>query len=267
VGTGDNVLIAGFVVTGSKPRTLLIRGVGDQLSDFGVSGVLRNPFLELYGPNSTRIDSSDNWAEGDDFDGARTARIAQIQAAAQQVGAFPLRTDSQDSALIATLTPGLYSAKLSGMVNTTGVALVEIYEVGTPGIDRLINLSCRSNVGVGDKALFVGVGIRGQSKRRVLIRATGPGLAAFNVSGALADPQMAVYHGNDVIATNNDWGDRGAAASIRAAEDKVGAFPLNAGSKDAAIVLDLDPALYSVKVTGVGDTTGVALVEVYEVPN
>ena len=267
VGTGDDVLIAGFVVTETKPRKLLIRGVGDQLSEFGVDGVLRNPYLELFGPNATRLDSSDNWAAGDDYDGARVDRMAQLRAAEQEVGAFPLRTDTADGALIATLKPGLYSAKVSGVVNTTGVGLIEIYELGTPALDRLINLSCRSHVGTGGDALFVGVSIHGQTKRRLLIRAIGPGLSAFNIGGLLPDPQLTLYRGDTPIVSNDNWGDATDVATMRAAENKVGAFPLAAGGKDAAILLDLDPGLYSVKVTGVNDTTGLALVEAYEVPN
>ncbi len=266
VGNGDDVLIAGFVISGTKPRTLLIRGVGDQLSQFNVHGVLRNPILNVYRSDSTIVDSSDNWADGDDFDPARLARVAKLRAAEKESGAFALSEGSSDAALIATLAPGSYSAKVSGYVNTTGVALVEIYELGAPANDRLINLSCRSYVGTGEEVVIPGLAIRGSSPRRVLIRAVGPGLTAFHISGLLADPQLTVYHGSDPITSNNDWSDKGDPARIRDAGSKVGAFPLDPGSKDAAVLLDLDPGSYTIKVSGVNDTTGVALVEVYEVP-
>jgi hypothetical protein len=267
VGTGSDVLVAGFSVTGDKPRTLLIRGVGDQLSQFDVHGVLRDPFLELFNAKSAVIASSDDWASGDDFDADRLARIDAIRAAEKSTGAFALRSDTRDAALIATLDPGLYSAQVSGLSNTTGIGLIEIYEVGDPSMNRLINLSCRSQVGTGDNALFVGFGIKGSAKRRLLVRAVGPGLGVFHIAGTLADPQLTVYRGTTPIATNDNWGDAGASTVIKNAQNQVGAFPLPVGSADAAIILDLEPGLYSCKVSGAGDTTGIALVEVYEVPN
>jgi hypothetical protein len=228
--------------------------------------VLRNPFLQLYAANSTYLDSSDNWAAGDDYDGARLDRIAKLRAAENESGAFPLRGDTQDAALIATLAPGTYSAKVSGMVNTTGVALVEIYELGTPTNDRLINISSRSYVGTGEEVVISGVGIRGSSPRRVLIRAVGPGLSAFHVDGFLADPQMTIYRGSNPIASNDNWNQTADPTAVRDASSRVGAFSLDAGSKDAAVLMDLDPGSYTIKVSGVNDTTGVALVEIYEVP-
>jgi hypothetical protein len=117
VGTGDNIIIAGFVVTGNAPKTLLIRGIGPTLANYGVSGVLADPKLDLYSGN-TRIDGNDNWG------GA-----AAVSSAFTVTGAFPLPANSKDAALLVTLQPGLYSAQVSGVNNTTGIALVEVYEV------------------------------------------------------------------------------------------------------------------------------------------
>jgi hypothetical protein len=265
VGTGGNVLIAGFVIAGNQPRGVLVRAIGDQLSEFGVPGVLRNPFLKLFDAKANLIASSDDWADGSDEDAARNARVAAIEAAARETGAFPLRDDTRDGALIATLAPGNYTAQVSGAVNTTGVGLVEVYELGKPGPNRLINLSSRAVVGTGGNILIPGLTLNGQAPRRLLLRAVGPGLADFNVSGVLPDPVMTVFRGTDAIATNDNWEQQPGAADIVRTTAAVGGFALKAGSRDSALLLDLPPGSYTVQVAGVGGLTGVALVEVYEV--
>jgi len=191
--------------------------------------------------------------------------MAALANAARSTGAFALRTDTQDAALIATLAPGLYTAKVSGVVNTTGVALVEIYELGAPDKNRLVSLSSRAVVGTGAGILIPGIALSGQAPRRLLIRAVGPGLADFGVANVLADPLMTVFHGNDPIAQNDNWGDQVNAAKIAQTAAAIGDFALKPGSRDAALLLDLAPGSYTVQVVGVNDTTGVALVEVYEV--
>jgi hypothetical protein len=263
-GTGANVLIAGFVIAGTQPRSVLVRGIGDQLSQFGVTGVLRNPYLQLFDAKAKQVASSDNWFAGSDEDGDRNARVAAIQAAEKDVGAFPLRTDTRDAALIATLAPGSYTAQVSGMVNTTGVALIEVYELGKPSNTRLANLSSRCFVGTGAQILIPGVVIGGQAPRRLLVRAIGPGLAAFSVDNALADPVLTVFRGSEGIAQNDNWSDSPDAAQVAQAAVALAAFPLAKGSKDAALLLELAPGAYTVQVAGAGGSTGVALVEVYE---
>jgi len=261
VGTGADVLIAGFVISGVKPRSVLVRGVGDQLSEFGVKGVLRNPLLQLFDANKKLVARSDDWSAGAEFDGDRRMRMAGLRAAEIEAGAFPLREDTQDGAVVATLAPGSYTAQLSGVVETTGIGLIEVYELGKPSTDRLINLSCRSMVGTGSSILIPGLVIKGSAPRRLLIRAIGPGLAAFGVGGMLADPQLTIFRGDEQIAQNDNW----SGASPAQAATAVGAFPLAVGSKDAALLIDLPPGGYTVQVSGVQDTTGIALVEVYEV--
>jgi hypothetical protein len=266
VGTGNDVLVAGFVIAGNEPRSLLIRGVGEQLSDFNVTGVLRNPLLRVFDVNSKLVTSSDDWAAGSETDGARNARVAALAAAEHDVGAFPLREDTRDAALIATLPPGNYTAEVSGVVNTTGIGLVEIYELGRPSLTRLINMSCRSYVGTGDQILIPSLVVGGQRSRRLLIRASGPALDQFHVDGWLPDPRMKVMSGDTIAAENDNWGEQPEAATLAQLTTSVGGFPLAQGSKDAAIIVDLPPGPYTIQVDSADGTTGVALVEVYEIP-
>lgn len=258
IGSGADVLIAGFVIGGTQPRSVLVRGVGDRLVDFGVNGVLRNPLLRLFDAQGKLVASNDNWSrESNDT-------TARIEAAAADVGAFPLRAGSRDSALIAELKPGNYTAQISGIVETTGVGLVEIYELGAPANNQLINLSSRAVVGTGANILIPGLVLQGNTPRQLLIRAVGPGLGDFGVAGTLADPVLSIYRGSEAIAQNDNWEEQPNAAAIRTAAAAVGAFALKPGSRDAVILADLPPGSYTVQVAGVAGATGIALVEVYQ---
>ncbi|MCX6953540.1 MAG: matrixin family metalloprotease [Verrucomicrobia bacterium] len=262
VGREGDVLIAGFVVSGTESRQVLVRGIGDQLSEFGVSGVLRDPVVSLYDAKGKLLDSNDDWFRTGE------AKMEELRAAAKQVGAFAQREDARDGALLATLAPGSYTVKVAGLANTTGVGLVEVYELGKPGKGRLINLSSRAVVGKGANILIPGLVLKGLTSRRLLIRAVGPGLADFGVAGTLVDPVMTVFRDGAEVAQNDNWGEQANAANvalIRTAMAAVGAFALKEGSRDAALLLDLPPGSYTVQVAGVRDATGVALVEVYEV--
>src|SRR4051812_47677994 len=199
VGTGGDILIAGFNVGPGQNKTILIRATGPALSGFGVSGTLADPKLELYS-GSTKIAENDNW-------GTPVGTAAQVTANSfSTVGAFPLTAGSRDAALLATLAPGSYTAQVSGVGGGTGVALIEVYEVGAVNA-RLTNISTRAQVGVGGNILIPGLVISpGQGTRRLLIRAAGPTLVPLGVTGALADPTMTVSNGTTTVATNNDWG-------------------------------------------------------------
>ncbi len=269
VGRGDSVLIAGFVVSGTSPRQVLVRGVGATLAEYGVGGVLRNPVLEVFDAKSRRVAINDDWTQGEGAGGPEftRARVAAMRETERAVGAFPLRQGASDCALIVSLEPGSYTAKIAGYMNATGVALVEVYEVGRPAATRLVNLSARSWVGRGDEVLIPSMVVAGLSPRRFLIRAIGPRLADFNVAGVLADPRLTIYRGSTAIGTNDDWEEQGAGPAVTAAGAMVGAFPLLPGSADAAVVVSLEPGNYSVHVSGANDGTGVALVEVYELPD
>lgn len=260
-GTDAQVLIVGVAIggsgtTGTKP--VLIRAVGPTLGAFGVPGALADPRLDLYA-GVNKINENDDWA-GD----------AQIAAIGTAVGAFSLSAPaSKDAALYnPAFARGTYSVQVAGKGATTGVALAEIYD-GTPAgsfgasTPRLTNVSARTQVGIGDDILIAGFTIGGLTSKTVLIRAVGPTLTSFGVPGALADPHLALFSSTERIDENDDWGGSAAIASTFLT---VGAFPLAAASHDAVLLVTLAPGSYTAQVRGVGNTTGVALVEVYEVP-
>jgi hypothetical protein len=260
VGTGSNLLIAGFVVAGSSPKQVLIRAIGPTLSTFGITGALVDTQLEIYN-GSTRVASNDNW-------GGDTA----VLNASNAVGAFPLALSSFDSALLLTLPPGSYTAQVSGVAGRTGIALIELYDVDSLqpfSPQKVTNVATRGMVGTGQSQLIAGFVVSGNTAKKVLVRAVGPGLAAapFNVSGTLADPVLRLVRGESQIVRENDnWEQGNDIALINDASSRVGAFPLASGSRDAAILISLPPGTYSAQVSGTGTTTGIALVEVYEVP-
>jgi len=257
VGAGDKVLVAGFVVGGSVPKKVLVRAIGPSLGAFNVSGVLANPLLNLY-RGASIIESNDNWGGN-----------AEVLAASTQVGAFPLTAGSLDSALLVTLSPGIYTAVISGVNAGTGVALVEVYDVDVPDPftpQKVLNLSTRGEVLTGDRMLIAGFVVNGSSPKKVLVRAVGPTLGGFGVTGVLADPILRIVQGTTVVRENDNWEAGNNVMLINEAASKAGAFALPTGSKDAAVLLTLPPGTYSAQVTGTGTTTGVSLVEVYEVP-
>jgi len=253
VGTDANVMIAGFVVGGGTPKKVLIRAVGPGLGQFNLGGLLADPVLELHDANSV-IATNDNWSSTD-------------ATAMSDAGAFALTPGSKDAALVATLNPGAYTAIVSGVNRTSGLALVEVYDLS--GTARLINISTRAQVGTGASILISGMVVgSAPGTRHVLIRAAGPALAPapFNVAGTLADPTLTLLSGNTVLATNDNWssGDATATAALTAAMAQAGAFPFTMGSKDAALLVDLPSGPYTIQVSGVNNTSGVALLECYD---
>ncbi|HND60968.1 MAG TPA: immunoglobulin domain-containing protein [Opitutaceae bacterium] len=259
VGDGDKAMIAGFVISGSQSKSVLVRASGPTLTGYGLSGAMDDPVLKIYRGQDVIL-SNDNWST--------SADASLIASTAARVGGFAQQSGSKDAALITSLTPGVYSAQVTRADGSaTGVALVEVYDASVaPGaeVQKVINISTRGEVGTGEKIMIAGFVVSGNAPKRVLIRAVGPTLGGYGVTGTLADPLLKLYQGETVIASNDDWGTIGSAASDAAA--LVGAFPLNSGSKDAALLLTLAPGVYSAQVSGVGGTTGVALIEVYEVP-
>ncbi|MBL9186968.1 MAG: PQQ-binding-like beta-propeller repeat protein [Opitutaceae bacterium] len=263
-GSGDRVLFVGFVIggagtSGSKP--LLLRGVGPALGAFGVPGTLTDPRLQVFSGTSL-LSENDDWA-GD-------ARVAAI---APQVGAFPLSpATSKDAALAPVLAAGGYSAQISAVDGSSGIVLAEIYDASVASdasTPRLINVSARTQVGTGANILIAGFVVGGTGTKQVLVRAIGPTLAAFGVPGTLADPRLQLFSGPTQIQENDNWGASPNAAQIATVSASVGAFPLALESRDAVLLLTLQPGSYTAQVSGLGSAavnTGVAIVEVYEVP-
>jgi len=256
-GSGDEALIVGVNIGGagtSGTKTVLVRGSGPALAAFGLTSAMSDPKLTAYS-GSTVIGANDNWV------------ASEAQALSNAVGAFPLTVGSKDAAFVGTgVGAGSYSVVLEGVAGASGIALAEVYD-GTPSgsvtsvTPRFINISSRSYVGTGDATLICGFVVAGNGTRRVLVRAVGPGLASFGVGGLLSDPQLTLFSGSTAIATNDNW-----ESSTRATQQSVGAFDLPANSKDAVLIATLSPGSYTVHVTGTTGGTGVALVEVYELP-
>ena len=264
-GTDAQTLIVGVGIggagtLGSKP--ILIRGIGPTLGAFGVAGVLADPKLELYS-GATKVNENDNWA-GD----------TALAAAATRVGAFALsNAASRDAALyLPTLAAGSYSVQITGGTggggSPTGIALAEVYDAtpagtATAATPRLTNVSARTQVGTDGDILIAGFVIAGQTSKNVLIRAIGPTLGSFGVAGVLADPKLELYDAKGKITENDNWG---GTPQLSSTFFSVGAFPLTATSRDAVLLVTLAPGSYTAQISGVNATTGVALVEVYEVP-
>jgi hypothetical protein len=223
-----------------------------------VTGALADPELGLFS-GATRIATNNDWGTA-----LNAAQVVSVTAA---LGGFPLTAGSRDAALLTMIGVGAYSAQLSGADGGTGVALVELYDADAAATARFFNASARAEVGTGAGILIAGFTVAGNTPKTVLVRGVGPTLTTFSVPGVLADPQLKIFRGDMRIDENDDWGESaGSGGQLAAAAAQVGAFALRAGSKDAALLLSLRPGSYTAQLSGTNGTTGVALVEVYEVP-
>lgn len=262
VGTGDDILITGFAVAGTKPIRLLIRSVGPTLTAFGVTGALADPALTIVDSGGHVVQTSDNWSSD-------AANAGDVRAAGAQVGAFELPANSKDAAVVATLPPGSYSIKTTGVGNTTGVAISEVYDLSDadPEGSHLVNLSTRDFVGTGSAILISGFVVDGEIAKTVLIRAIGPTLRVFGLNGTLARPELKIFDSqNRLVATNAGWESAGVSDEIIAAANSVGAFALPRNSADSCLLVVLPPGNYSAQVSGADGGTGTALLEGYELP-
>lgn len=257
VGTGGEIMIAGFIISGSEPRRVLIRGLGKSLEQSGVSGVLEDPSLKIFDLGGQVVAQVDNWRE--------EANWEEIEQVSPTVGAAPL-ADPNESALLVTLDPGLYTAHLSGQNGGTGIGLVEVFDASSASIEtRLINISTRVRAASGDQVAIGGFVITGQDPKRVLIRALGPELAKRSVTDPMPDPYMVLYDGSGAVAANDDW-ENEFTFQMREAFTRVNASQLDEESKDAAMVRELQPGLYTVIVNDFDFTPGVVLIEIFELP-
>jgi hypothetical protein len=245
VQTGDNLGIGGFIITGSIPKHVLIRGIGPSLTGFGVLNVLADPVLELHGPGAFATITNDNW---------RQTQEAEIQA----TGIPP--TNDFESAIVATLAPGAYTAIVRGNGNTSGVALVEVYDLNQSADSKLANLSTRAFVGTDNNIVIAGFLLGSSGDDRVVVRGIGPSLTAAGVPNALPDPTLELRDGNGaLLSANNDWQDNPAqAAELTAA----GLAPTN--NLESAMVATLPPGLYTALLSGVNSGTGIGVVELYD---
>ncbi|MBA3762706.1 MAG: hypothetical protein H0X04_05090 [Chthoniobacterales bacterium] len=244
VGNGDRAMIGGFIITGAHAKNTMIRAMGPSLVSANVNGALQNPRLELFDSAGAMIASNDNWGDG---------QQAELQAS----GIAP--TDSREAAIARILAPGAYTAIVRGVNGEEGVALVEAYDLQQTRNSKLANVSTRGSVGVGDDVMIGGFIIGATSN--YVVRAIGPSLANANVPGALQDPKLELRDGNGtLVAANDDWASDLNAAQVQA----VGLAP--ADSHESATYRTLSAGSYTAVVRGTQDTTGVGLVEVYNVP-
>jgi Putative Ig domain/Galactose oxidase, central domain len=252
VGTDADVLIGGFITEGNAPMKLVTRGIGPSLAQFGVSGVLPNPYLELHGGDGATIAGNDNWKEN--LEGGSQ------EVAIENTGLAPM--NDLESAILGILDPGGYTAILKGTSNGTGVGLVEVYNLGAASMDvsseaHLANISTRGNVQTGDNVMIGGFINEGATPIQVLIRGIGPSLTQFGVSGALANPTLEL-NGPDGVVTNDDW-----MTDQKADIMATGLAPSNALESAILITLPVGEGLYTATVRGANNTTGVGLVEAY----
>ncbi len=247
VGTGDQVAIAGFIVEGTpgQSRRVVLRGMGSSLAVNGVAipGRLENPLIELHNASSAVVATNDDWCN--------SGQAAEIQTASLAP------SNDRESALAITLPVGAYTAILRGVNGSSGIGLIEVYDIGAIGNARLLNLSGRAFVGSGDNVLIGGVTVRTLSQR-LLLRAIGPELTRFGVTAALPDPVLELHTANGALLSSNDnW----QTASNSVAISATGFGPADA--REAAILLAPGPGQFTAIVRGAGSETGIALLESY----
>jgi uncharacterized repeat protein (TIGR03803 family) len=244
--TGDNVLIGGFIITGTAPKKIIVRGIGPSLVGVGVT--LQDPVLELHQGNIT-LATNDDWKEH--------------QTEVEATGVEP--TNNFESAIVATLTPGAYTATLSGKNNGSGVGVVEVYDLDPGANAKLANISTRGFVDTGSNVMIGGLIVSGGSgggSARIIVRAIGPSLSALGVPSALQDPTLELHDaGGATIASNDNWRTRGDGTSQQGEIEATALMPTN--DMESALVQTLSPGSYTMIVRGANDTTGVAVVEAY----
>jgi hypothetical protein len=245
VGNGQNVLIGGFIIKGTQSKTLVLRAIGPSLTASGLTNVLADPVLEVHNSAGGVVASNDDWVDG--------PQASQIQ----QSGLAP--ADSLESAVLVTLPPGNYTAVVTGYLNSTGNGLVEAYEMDSTST-RLVNISTRGRVSGVDEPMIGGLIAQGGPKK-VIIRALGPSLGTGPnaITGALVDPVLELRDGSgNLLAVNDDWGNSSQVSAILATTIP----PVN--PRESAIVATLGGGNYTAIVRGVDGTSGIALVEVFD---
>jgi hypothetical protein len=269
VATGENVLIAGFVIAGPTPKKLLILASGLNLSRrFGLAGVIARPSLTLnraLGGANVVVAQNNHWQ-------SNQVEIAGLIA---QVGATPL-SDSTDPAqgdagIVVTLNPGVYSAVVGpdpASANQDGIGLIEIYDASPGDGSRLVNISSRGRIEGGARQMFVGVVVSGTGQTRLMIRGTGPALKDMGIAQHLADPSQALYQSvngsQTILANNDDWWNSAEAAQAAELAATLGAFPLGATSNDSVVLKLFSPGVYSTIIAPKNGVPGIALAEIYQ---
>jgi len=248
VQAGDNAGIGGFIISGTAPKHILLRAIGPSLTQFGVPNALADPVLELHGPGGFTTINNDNWQD----DPAQAALISAT-------GLAP--TNNLESAIDATLNPGAYTAVARGKNNTTGVGLIEVFDLSPAVLAKLANISTRAFVNTGNDIVIAGFILGGNNGNdRIVVRGIGPSLTAFGVTNALANPSLELRDNNGaLLMANNDWQDDPTQAAELTAAGLAPTSPLESG-----IASTLPPGLYTALLAGFNNVTGVGVVEVYD---
>jgi len=242
VGTGENVLIAGFRIAGTGTKQVVLRALGPTLAQFGVANAMQDPTLELRNSSGSLVAFNDNW---------------QQAANSQSIPANLQPPNGLESVILTNLSPGSYTAIVRGLNSGTGTALVEVYDIATYGSTQISSISTRGLVQSGNDVMIAGVSTQFHNKQ-VIVRALGPTLTSFGVANVLADPTLELRNSNgSLLAFNDNWISSGQTPQISAS----GFAPPN--PSESAILQTLAPGKYTAIVRGVNDTTGNALVEIY----
>jgi hypothetical protein len=239
VGSGDNVLIAGFTITGSQPKKIMLRALGPVLP---VLENLSDPTLELHDSSGT-VAANDNW---------RDSQQDEVKGTTIPPG------NDYESSIVKSLSPGAYTAVVAGKGSTTGVGVAEVYDLDGTVDSKLANISTRGRVDQGDNVLIVGTIVLGNGTTTVLFRALGPSLSNFGVPNALQDPTLELHDGQGgIVATNDNWQD--------SQEDAINQTTIPPSHpKESAILQSLSPGAYTAVVKGKNNTSGVAVVDAYQ---
>ena len=259
--TGDGVTIGGFVIRGTTSKEVLIRAVGPSLTKQGIGAaeVLNDPIIELHRGTVT-LAMNDNW--GDNLN------AAAITTTAARVGATALDpSDTASAAILMSLEPGIYTVIARGKNSTSGITLLEVYEADSSG-STFLNIASRVRCTTGNGVAIGGFVIAGNTAKQVLLRAVGPTLTTQGIGQAevLLDPTMELHHGSVMLTKNDDWGDNENSAAVASVGAMIGATPFASGdTKSSALLMTLQPGVYSFIVRGKSETSGIVLVEVYDV--
>lgn len=256
VGSGDGALVAGITVADSERKSYLARAIGPALAQFGATQFVPDPSLILSDASGNELHRNQGWENG--------PAAGQIPALSRRVGAFPLPVGSLDSALTSTLPGGGFTLEITTPSGQEGTGLFEIYELD--GAGRTTNLSARSRFSASEDNLIGGFVVAGPAHGRILIRAVGPTLEALGVAKAVADPELKLFAGTELIAANDRWHASPDARTIADATKAVGAFSLAALSEDAALFVTFPPGAYTAQIQSRSGRSGVVLLEIYEVP-
>jgi hypothetical protein len=250
VETGNNVLIAGFIITGNAPKNVAVRGIGPSLSGFGINDALTDPTLELRAANGALIAQNDDWEDNPAYAAPLTAMGLALQ-------------HPREAGIVATLQPGAsYTAVLAGNNGGTGVGLVEVYDTNQAAGSQLVNISTRGFVQTGNNVMIGGFILGGNNQNSgIVVRGIGPSLSQFGLSPVLADPTLELHDGNGaLLVASDDWQDNPVQAAELSAH---GLAPQN--PHESGIFASLPPGAYTAILAGKNSGTGIGLVEIYNV--